>query len=99
MLSYILSPQALFTLYCNALIQTFISSIIFTIFMATTISISNELKEKLKNLGRTGDTYEDVIGRMYQITRKNLLLSYLYDESDSISIKDALAEAKRKWPK
>ena len=57
--------------------------------MATTISISEETKEKLKNLGRAGDSYEDVIKRMYEFTRKNILLSYLYDESDSISLEEA----------
>lgn len=67
--------------------------------MATTISISVDLKEKLRNLGRAGDSYEDVISRMYELTRKNLLLSYLYDESDSIPIDDAIKEAKRRWPK
>lgn len=67
--------------------------------MTTTISISEELREKLKNLGRAGDSYEDVIGRMYELTRKQLLLSYLYDDSDSVSIDDAIKEARKKWQK
>jgi predicted CopG family antitoxin len=66
--------------------------------MATTISISKELKEKIRNLGRTGDSYEDVIRRMYETTSKHLLLSYLYDESDSVSIDEALARARKRWP-
>ncbi|MDD9952758.1 MAG: hypothetical protein OXR66_00310 [Candidatus Woesearchaeota archaeon] len=57
--------------------------------MATTISISQEMKGKLKNLGRAGDSYEDVIRRMYEITKRSLLLHYVYDESDSISIAEA----------
>jgi predicted CopG family antitoxin len=67
--------------------------------MATTISISTDLKEKLRNLGRAGDSYEDVISRMYEVTRKHLLLAYLYDTSDSITIDEAIKEAKRKWQK
>ncbi|MFW6285613.1 MAG: hypothetical protein ACOC16_00410 [Nanoarchaeota archaeon] len=67
--------------------------------MATTISISNDLKEKLKNLGRAGDTYEDVIRKMYETTRKRILIDYLYDTSDSISIDDAINEAEDKWQK
>ncbi|MBR9701193.1 hypothetical protein GOV11_04990 [Candidatus Woesearchaeota archaeon] len=66
--------------------------------MATTISISEAMKEKLKNLGRAGDSYEDVISKMYDITSKHLLLTYLYDESDSIPIEEALKQAKAKWP-
>jgi predicted CopG family antitoxin len=67
--------------------------------MATTISISEDMKEKLRNIGRTGDSYEDVIRKMYEITRKNILLAYLYDTSDSISIDEAIAQAKEKWSK
>ena len=57
--------------------------------MATTISLSVEMKEKLKNLGRAGDSYEDVISKMYNLVSKKLLMAYLYDESDSISIDEA----------
>ena len=57
--------------------------------MATTISISNEMKEKLKNLGKAGESYEDVIRKMYELTRKNILALYLYDESDSVSLEEA----------
>lgn len=57
--------------------------------MASTISISKETKEKLKNLGRAGDSYEDVIKKMYEITKKQILLDYLYDEKDSITIDEA----------
>jgi predicted CopG family antitoxin len=66
--------------------------------MATTISISEELKDKIRNLGRTGDSYEDVIRKMYEATSKHLLLAYLYDESDSVSIDEALAKARKTWP-
>ena len=66
--------------------------------MATTIAISNELKDKLRNLGKAGDSYEDVIRKMYEIAHKQLLLDYLYDESDSVSIDEAIALTKKKWP-
>ena len=72
-----------------AKIQTFIYSIVSIESMATTISISEGVKEELKNLGRTGDSYEDVIKKMLALTRKQMLMSYLYDISDSITIKEA----------
>lgn len=53
--------------------------------MATTISISNELKEDIRNLGRAGDSYEDVIRKMYDLTKKQMITAYLYDTSDSFS--------------
>jgi predicted CopG family antitoxin len=58
-------------------------------FMVTTISVSHETKERLKNLGRVGDTYEEVINRVLDINRVNILKTYLYDTSDSISIDEA----------
>jgi len=68
-------------------------------YMTSTISLSNDMKEKLKNLGRAGDSYEDVIRKMYEITKSNMLLTYLYDETDTVPIQQALKEAKKKWPK
>ena len=60
--------------------------------MATTISISHDMKENLRNLGRAGDSYEDVIKRMYKLTKKQLLLQYLYDETDTLTIDEARAK-------
>ena len=57
--------------------------------MASTISLSNEMKEKLRNLGRAGESYEDVIRRMYEITKSNMLLRYLYDETGTMTIDEA----------
>ena len=67
--------------------------------MATTISISRELKDKIRNMGRAGDSYEDVIRKMYELTSKQIILNFLYDTSDSVPIDDAISEAKNKWPK
>lgn len=65
----------------------------------TTIQLSDEMKENLKNLGRAGDSFEDIISRMYALTKKHLLMAYLYDESDSISIEEARKRLNKKWPK
>lgn len=83
----------------HSLAEKYIKSMISIASMATTISISVEMREKLKNLGRAGDSYDDVIRRMYEATRKNLMVAYLYDESDSVTIDEAIAEARKKWQK
>ena len=64
--------------------------------MQSTISISSELKEKIRNLGRAGDTYEDVIEMMYESARRNLIRDWLYDESNSMSISEARKEIGRR---
>ncbi len=72
---------------------------ILTYIMATTISISQDLKLKLRNLGRAGDSYEDVIRKMYELTRKSILHAYLYDTTDSVSIDEAISRARKEWQK
>ena len=67
--------------------------------MTTTIAISNEMREKIRNLGRAGDSYDDIVRKMYNFSRKHMIMNYLYDESDSVSIDVALKEAKKQWPK
>ncbi len=67
--------------------------------MATTIAISNEMKEKLRTLGRAGDSYDDIIRKIYDFASSNLLLNYLYDESDSVPIDQAIAKARKTWRK
>jgi len=67
--------------------------------MATTIAVSNEMKEKIRNLGRAGDSYDDIIRRMYAAACENMLRSYLYDTSDSVPIDEAIQRARKQWPK
>lgn len=67
--------------------------------MNTTISISKEMKEKIRNLGKGGDSYEDILRKMYRISKEKILLDYLHDESDSVSIDQAIKESKKRWPK
>ena len=38
--------------------------------MNTTISISIKLRDKLKDLGKKGETYDDVIKRLFRIIEK-----------------------------
>lgn len=61
----------------------------------TTISISKELKDKIANLGKAGESYEDVIRRMYDFTRKNLLLEWLQDETGCLTPQEALDRLER----
>jgi len=64
--------------------------------MNTTIALSKELKEKISKLGNAGDTYEDVLEKMYESARRNLIRDWLYDESNSITIAEARKEIGRR---
>ncbi len=78
---------------------TIISSIEPTSIMNTTISVSIEMKERLRSLGRSGESYDDIIRRLCDQTHQNILERFLYDDSNSYTIEEARAEAERLWPK
>ena len=60
----------------------------------TIIQIKKETREKIKSLGKMGETYDDVIQRMYESTVENMLAKTLLDVSDSSSIEEILKKRK-----
>ncbi|MFT4311577.1 MAG: hypothetical protein ACMXX7_03040 [Candidatus Woesearchaeota archaeon] len=60
----------------------------------TIIQIKKETREKIKSLGKMGETYDDVIKRMYESTVENMLAKTLLDVSDSSSIEEILKKRK-----
>jgi predicted CopG family antitoxin len=65
----------------------------------TTIAITPELKEKIQEFGNKGETYSQIIMRLLDSARKRQLHDLLMDEENTISIEEALDDAKKRWPK
>ncbi len=65
----------------------------------TTIAITNELKQRISELGNKGETYSDVIARLIASAKKRQLQDLLMNEEDSIPIEEAISNAKKKWQK
>ncbi|OIO43282.1 hypothetical protein AUJ62_00400 [Candidatus Pacearchaeota archaeon CG1_02_32_21] len=65
----------------------------------TTIQISNETKEKISTFGNKGESYDDIIRRIYSIAVKEQLRFFLMDEKGYTPIEEALAKAKKRWQK
>ncbi len=65
----------------------------------TTIAITKELKEKIKEFGSKGETFEDILLRLYKSAVNRQLHDLLMSSENTITIEEALAEAKKKWPK
>ena len=63
----------------------------------TTIAVSNEVKEKIKEFGSKGETYSEIIKRLIESAKKRQLQELLMNEKDTISIEDAMTNAKKKW--
>ena len=58
----------------------------------TMIQISSELRDKIKSLGKMGDTYEDVLQRMYENALVSLSANVFLDTNDSEDIRDIMRE-------
>ena len=65
----------------------------------TTIQISKETKEKISSLGLKGESYEDIIKRIYSIAVKEQLKQFLMSEEGFVSIEEARKELNKKWPR
>ena len=65
----------------------------------TTIQLSKETKEKISSFGVKGESYEDILKRIYAIAVKEQLREFLMSDEGFIPIEEAIKEADNKWPK
>ena len=63
----------------------------------TTISISQSLKEKIKEFGSKGESYDSILQRWYQYAEEKQLENLLFDTKDSTPIEEALNNSRKKW--
>lgn len=56
---------------------------------ATTISISTHTRAKLKEFGMKGESYDDIINKLYQSACKRQLYDILFNEDDSMNLDEA----------
>ena len=64
----------------------------------TTIQISKEIRDKISSLGVKGESYEDILKRIYFIAVKEQLREFLMSDEGFIPIEKAIKEADEKWP-
>ncbi|MFH1327129.1 MAG: antitoxin VapB family protein [archaeon] len=65
----------------------------------TTIAVTKEVKENIKEFGKKGETYSDILVRLVESANQRLLQDVLMDSKGFISIEEAIKEANKKWPK
>ena len=65
----------------------------------TTIQLSRELKEKICSFGTKGESYDDIIKRIYNLAVKEQLRELLLSSKETISLEQAREELSKKWPK
>lgn len=66
--------------------------------MATTIQINEDTKKKIQSFGNKGETYNEIINKIYSLAVKEQLREFLYSDN-AIPIDEAIARAKKLWPK
>jgi len=65
----------------------------------TTIAITREIQEEIKEFGNKGETYSEIIARLIESAKKRQLNDLLMSEEDTVSIDEAIANSKKKWQK
>ncbi len=65
----------------------------------TTIQLSKETKDKISSFGMKGESYEEILKKIYSIAVKEQLREFLLSSEDTIPIEEALKRAKKKWRK
>jgi len=67
--------------------------------MITTIQLNKETKDKISTFGSKGESYDDIIRRIYALALKEQLREFLMSDEGFIPIEEAIKEADKKWPK
>ena len=64
----------------------------------TTIQLSKETKNKIASFGIKGESYDEILKRIYSLAVKEQLRNFLMSDEGFIPIEDAIKEANKKWP-
>ena len=65
----------------------------------TTIQLSKEMKEKIASFGLKGESYENILKRIYSMALKEQLRNFVMSDEGFIPIEEAIKEADKKWQK
>jgi len=65
----------------------------------TTIQLSKETKNKIASFGLKGESYDEILKRIYYLAVKEQLKEFLMSDEGFIPIEDAIKEADKKWPR
>ncbi len=65
----------------------------------TTIQLSRETKERISSFGAKGESYDDIIKKIYSLAVKEQLKEFLLSSESTLSIEEARKELNKKWPK
>ena len=56
------------------------------------------MKDKIASFGQKGESYDEIIRKIYNLAIKEQLREFLMSAEGYIPIEDAIKEAEAKWP-
>lgn len=65
----------------------------------STIQLSKETKEKISSFGSKGESYDQILNRIYSIAVKEQIRTFLMEDKDTLTLKEFKKEVEKKWPK
>jgi len=65
----------------------------------TTIAITKDVKEQIKEFGNKGESYSEVIVKLIKSAKERQLHDLLMSDDNCISIDEARKELNKKWPR
>ena len=67
--------------------------------MNTTIAVSREIRDKIKEFGIKGERYDEILERLLKSAKERQLQELLMDEKGTTLVSTALDRAKIRWQK
>jgi hypothetical protein len=67
--------------------------------MASTIRVSDVVKEKIASFGLKGESYDKILDRMYELAIRERRREFLMPSEKYISLDEFEKEVNKKWPK
>ena len=65
----------------------------------STIQLSKEMKEKISSFGIKGESYNEILKRIYSLAVKEQLREFLMSDKGFISLEEARKELNKRWPR
>jgi len=65
----------------------------------TTIQLSKKTKEKISSFGAKGESYDQILKRIYSLAVKEQLREFLMSSENTVTIEEARKEVEKKWPR
>ncbi len=63
----------------------------------TTVALNMKVKEELQQFGTKGESYSEIIEKLIKSAKERQIHDILMNEKDTISAKEALEKAKKRW--